>query len=72
VWAYWHGVELDYSRPGKPTDNPFVESCSAKLHLECLDEDWLAAIEGAQEMLEAWRADYAATGRTALYSNPTQ
>lgn len=26
LWAYEHGVTLDFSRPGKPTDNPFIES----------------------------------------------
>jgi putative transposase len=25
-WAYERGVELDFSRPGKPTDNAMVES----------------------------------------------
>lgn len=25
-WAYEHGVTLDFSRPGKPTDNAYVES----------------------------------------------
>jgi putative transposase len=25
-WAYENKVIMDYSRPGKPTDNPFVES----------------------------------------------
>src|SRR5690606_29884879 len=25
-WAYDHGVVMDYSRPGKPTDTPFIES----------------------------------------------
>ena len=24
-WAYANGVELDFSRPGKPTDNAFIE-----------------------------------------------
>ena len=24
-WAYLNGVELDFSRPGKPTDNAFIE-----------------------------------------------
>ncbi|SLZ53358.1 IS3 family element, transposase orfB [Klebsiella variicola] len=23
-WAYEHGVTMDFSRPGKPTDNPFM------------------------------------------------
>jgi putative transposase len=26
LWAYENDVTLDYSRPGKPTDNPFIES----------------------------------------------
>jgi putative transposase len=25
-WAYENGVMLDYSRPDKPTNNPFIES----------------------------------------------
>ena len=26
LWAYQNGVKIDFSRPGKPTDNAFVES----------------------------------------------
>ena len=26
LWAYQKGVVLDFSRPGKPTDNGFIES----------------------------------------------
>lgn len=26
LWAYQHSVTLDFSRPGKPTDNAFIES----------------------------------------------
>jgi putative transposase len=26
LWAYQRGVTLDFSRPGKPSDNAFVES----------------------------------------------
>jgi putative transposase len=25
LWAYWNQVQLDFSRPGKPTDNAYVE-----------------------------------------------
>jgi putative transposase len=25
LWAYMHGVELDFSRPGKPTDTDVVD-----------------------------------------------
>lgn len=28
LWAYAHGVTLDFSRPGKPTDNAFIEASS--------------------------------------------
>ncbi len=30
-WAYEHGVTMDFSRPGKPTDNPFIESFNGSL-----------------------------------------
>jgi putative transposase len=58
VWAYQHGVALDFSRPGKPIDNPFIESFKAKLRLECLDQHWFTAVEEAEEVIEAWREEY--------------
>ena len=30
LWAYQKGVVLDFSRPGKPTDNSFIESFNDK------------------------------------------
>jgi putative transposase len=30
LWAFMHGVTLDFSRPGKPTDNAFIESLTGK------------------------------------------
>lgn len=38
LWAYSNKVELDYSRPGKPTDNAFIESFSGKVRQECLNQ----------------------------------
>lgn len=29
-WAYWNHVELDFSRPGKPTDNALVEAFNSR------------------------------------------
>ena len=29
LWAYFNGVKLDFSRPGKPTDNAVKESLTA-------------------------------------------
>ncbi len=31
LWAYANGVTLDFSRPGKPTDNAFIESFNGRL-----------------------------------------
>ena len=30
-WAYWNHVKMDFSRPGKPTDNAVAESFLASL-----------------------------------------
>ncbi len=57
-WAYWNGVQLDFSRPGKPTDNAFIESFNGKLRGECLNQHWFLSLDDAQEVVEAWREDY--------------
>ena len=33
LWAYQRGVTLDFSRPGKPTDNAFIEGSTAASEL---------------------------------------
>lgn len=57
-WAYWNRVKLDFSRPGKPTDNAYIESFNARFRLECLNEHWFLSMEDAREKVEAWRRDY--------------
>lgn len=39
-WAYDNRVVMDYSRPGKPTDNPFIESFNGSFRDECLNAHW--------------------------------
>ena len=34
-WAYLNGVEIDFSRPGKPTDNGPIEAFDGRLRAEC-------------------------------------
>lgn len=58
LWAYQHDVTLDFSRPGKPTDNAFIESFNGKFRAERLNAHWFMSLEDAQEKLEAWRSDY--------------
>lgn len=40
-WAYRNGVKIDFSRPGKPTDDAFVESFNGAFRAEFLDTNWL-------------------------------
>jgi len=58
LWAYTNGVELDFSRPGKPTDNAFVESFNGKFREECLNQHWFLDLEDARQRIEKWRMDY--------------
>ena len=36
LWVYVNKVKIDFSRPGKPTDNAHVESFNGRLREECL------------------------------------
>lgn len=58
LWAYHHGVQIDFSRPGKPTDNCFVETFNGSLRDECLNVHWFESLEDARVKIEAWRIDY--------------
>lgn len=55
LWAYAHGVTLDFSRSGKPTDNAFIEAFNSKLRAECLNAHWFISLEDARQKLEDWR-----------------
>jgi putative transposase len=57
-WAYFNQVTLDFSRPGKPTDNPFIESFNGRLRQECLNQHWFLDLRDAAQKVEAWRIDY--------------
>jgi putative transposase len=57
-WAYANSVELVFSRPGKPTDNAYIESFNGRLREECLNTHWFLSLEDARSRIEAWRCDY--------------
>jgi len=58
IWAYQKGVVLDFSRPGKPTDNSFIESFNGKFRSECLNTHWFLSLDDARQKMEDWRRDY--------------
>lgn len=57
-WAQTNNVTLDFSRPGKPTDNPFIESFNGSFRDECLNTSWFLSIEDAAQKIETWRMEY--------------
>ncbi len=44
-----------FFRPGKPTDNAFIETFNGSLRDECLNIHWFETIAEAQRLIEAWR-----------------
>lgn len=58
LWAYANSVTLDFSRPGKPTDNAFIESFNGRFRAEFLNAHWFLSLADAREKLEVWRKDY--------------
>ena len=58
LWAYHHGVRIDFSRRAKPTDNAFIETFNGTLRDECLNLHWFDDIAQARVLIEAWRQDY--------------
>ena len=57
-WAYENNVTLDFSRPGKPTDNPFIESFNGSFRDECLNVNWFLSLEDAIQKIEAFKEEY--------------
>ena len=46
-----NGVQLDFSRLGKPTDNAMIEAFNARFRVECLNESWFVSLEDTREKI---------------------
>ena len=57
-WAYTNHVQLDFSRPGKPTDNATIESFNASVRRECLSQHYFSTLAEAQVVLGIYRDDF--------------
>ena len=53
-----NNVTLDCSRPGKPTDNPFIESFNGSFRDECLNTRWFLSLEDACQKINHWVNEY--------------
>ena len=54
-WACLNGVEVDFSRPGRPADNALIESFNGRFRQEYLNENWFLSLEYGVEKVESWR-----------------
>jgi putative transposase len=74
LWAYRNGVKIDFSRPGKPTDNAFVESFNGTFRAECLDTNWFLSLPEARQIIELWRREYneSRPHRALAHRTPTE
>ncbi len=57
-WAYENSVLLQFIKPGKPTENAYIESFNGRLRDECLNTHIFYTLEEAREQIENWRIDY--------------
>ena len=52
LWAHHTGVTLDFSRPGKPTDNAFIDAFNGRFGAECLNAHWFMSLADAADKME--------------------
>jgi putative transposase len=74
LWAYHNQVTMEFSRPGKPTDNGHIESFNGRLRDECLNAHWFRNLTDAKDKIETWRKDYNETRphRALNYLTPNE
>lgn len=58
LWAYGKVMTLDFFRPGKPTDNAFIEAFNGRCRSKCLNAHWFLSLADAQEKMEARLKDH--------------
>lgn len=56
-WASTHQIQLQFTAPGKPIQNAFIESFNSRFRDECLNAHWFISLADAQMLIEAWRLD---------------
>lgn len=57
-WAYENGVKLHFIKPGKPTQNAFIESLNSQIRKKLLNVHWFANLDEVRDRAEEWRTTY--------------
>ena len=50
----YEGVDLDFSQPGKPMDNPSIEALTGRFRQQRRNENWLLSLEDTENKVESW------------------
>lgn len=58
VWAYTHGIEHHFIRPGKPIENAIAESFNGRVRDELLNQHCFSSVRHAVALAADWHADY--------------
>lgn len=58
IWACNAGVNLHFIKPGKPTQNAFVETFYGRFRDECLNQHWFTSFTEANKIIQLWRHEY--------------
>ena len=51
-------MRIDFSRPGKPTDNAPIETFNGSFRDECLNVHWFETLADARRLIKAWQQEY--------------
>jgi len=70
-WAFWNKVVLDFSRPGKPTDNAFIESFNGGVRRELLNPSYFETLDQARKAARIWRNEYNEFRPHSMLANKT-
>lgn len=57
-WAQDNGVLLYFIDPGKPTQNPFIESFHSRFRDDFLNQNWFRTIRESREAAVVWKKHY--------------
>lgn len=57
-WAEAHDVQLEFIKPGKPTQNAFIQRFNRTYRTEILDFYLFRTLNEAREITERWLMEY--------------
>jgi putative transposase len=70
-WAYDNEVKLHFIKPGKPTQNAYIESLNSQIRKRLLNVHWFASLAEVRYRTEEWRTTYNTIQRHGSLSKKT-